>query len=62
MCIGNLFTLAGFKVIKSVPYIHKWPPFYKKVAKLGRNIFEIACRIYGRYERTWFQVHITAEK
>jgi len=62
MCIGNLFTLAGFKVIKSVPYIHKWPPRYKRIAKFGKNIFDIACRLYGRYERTWFQVHIVAEK
>ena len=62
MCIGNLFTLAGFKVINSVPYIHKWPPRYKRIAEFGRTIFDIACRLYGRYERTWFQVHIVAEK
>jgi len=62
MCIGNLFTLAGFKVIKSVPYIHKWPPHYMRIAKLGRKIFDIFCRIYGKCERTWFQVYIVAEK
>jgi len=26
MCIGNLDTEAGFSVIESRPYIHKWPP------------------------------------
>jgi len=62
MCIGNLFTLAGFKVIKSISYIHKWPPHYIKIARLGRKIFDIVCRLYGQYERTWFQVFIMAEK
>lgn len=59
---GNLFTLAGFSVIESKAYIHKWPPHYVEIAKLGRKIFDIACWIYGRYERTWFQVRIVAEK
>lgn len=63
MCIGNLFTEAGFSVIESKPYIHKWPPRYHLIAKIGgRNLFEIACRIYGRIERSWFQVRVIATK
>lgn len=63
MCIGNLFTEAGFSIIESKPYIHKWPPKYRLIAKLGgRILFEIACRIYGRIERSWFQVRVIAEK
>jgi SAM-dependent methyltransferase len=63
MCIGNLFTEAGFSVIESQSYIHKWPPKYRLIAKLGgRSLFEIACRIYGRIERSWFQVRVIAEK
>ncbi len=63
MCIGNLFTEAGFSVIESKPYIHKWPPKYKFIARVGgRRLFEIACRIYGRIERSWFQVGVIAEK
>jgi SAM-dependent methyltransferase len=63
MCIGNLFTEAGFSVIESKPYIHKWPPKYKFIAKVGgRRLFEIACRIYGRIERSWFQVRVIAKK
>ncbi len=63
MCIGNLFKEAGFNVIESKPYIHKWPPFYKIIAKWGgRFIFEILSRIYGRIETTWFQVLIRAVK
>jgi SAM-dependent methyltransferase len=63
MCIGNLFTEAGFSVIESQSYVHKWPPKYRLIAKLGgRSLFEIACRIYGRIERSWFQVRVIAEK
>ena len=63
MCIGNLLTLAGFSVIESKPYIHKWPPNYIKVAKFGgRMLFELSCRIYGQIKREWFQVRIIGEK
>ncbi|GHV74504.1 hypothetical protein AGMMS49940_18060 [Spirochaetia bacterium] len=49
MCIGNLFTLAGFSVIESRAYIHKWPPLYKKITKIGgRKIFDLFCRICGK--------------
>jgi SAM-dependent methyltransferase len=63
MCIANLFEEAGFSVIESEPYIHKWPPESRLIARLGgRRIFEMACRIYGRIERSWFQVRVVAEK
>ena len=63
MCIGNLFTEAGFSVIESKPYIHKWPPKHRFVVRVGgRRLFEIACRIYGRIARSWFQVRVIAEK
>jgi len=63
MCIGNLFTEAGFSVIESKPYIHKWPPKYRFIARVGgRKLFDLACRIYGRIERSWFQVRVVAEK
>jgi len=63
MDIGNLFVGAGFTIEEVKPYIHKWPPFYRKIAKWGgRHIFEICCKIYGRLERSWFQVRIVAHK
>lgn len=63
MCLGNLFTKAGFSTIESKAYIHKWPPKYQLIARVGgRKLFEIACRIYGRIERSWFQVRIVARK
>jgi len=63
MCIGNLFEEAGYSVIESKPYIHKWPPNHQLIARVGgRRLFEVACRLYGRIERSWFQVRVVAEK
>jgi SAM-dependent methyltransferase len=63
LTLGNLFTSAGFKVIKCVPFIHKWPPKYELFARLfGPNIFHLICRIYGRLETTWYQIRIEAIK
>lgn len=60
--LGNLFTEAGYSVEFARPYIHKWPPFYNKIAKLGWPLFNLACRIYGRIERSWYQVEVKAKK
>lgn len=63
MCLGNLFFEAGFSVIESKAYIHKWPPMYRYIAAWGRrHLFELACRIYGRLARSSFQVRVVAEK
>lgn len=63
MSIGNLFNEAGFDVIKSLPYKHKWPPNYEQIAKLfGRKIFNLSCKLYARWETTWYQVRVLAEK
>ncbi len=63
MCAGNLFTLAGFRVLESKPYIHKWPPHYMVYRKIfGEKIFHFICRIWARFERTWFQVRVIAVK
>ena len=63
MCIRNLFEEAGFAVVESKAFIHKWPPFHRLIARVaGRRLFDFACRIYGRMERSWFQVRIVAQK
>jgi hypothetical protein len=63
MSIGNLFTEAGYHVLESRAYIHKWPPKQQLIARYGgRKLFEIACRIYGRIDRSWYQVKVVAEK
>jgi SAM-dependent methyltransferase len=61
MNLGNLFVETGFEVIEVRPYIHKWPPFYQKIHKVfGWSVFNLLCRIWGRVERSWYQVEIVA--
>lgn len=64
MTLGNLFTEAGYKVIESRKLIHKWPPFYDKIAKAGgRRIFDMISTIYGFVTLPFsYQVKIIAEK
>lgn len=63
MCIGNLFTEAGFHLISVKPQIAKWPPGYQLIAKWGgKAIFKFASEIYGRLDRRWYQVKVVAEK
>jgi 2-polyprenyl-3-methyl-5-hydroxy-6-metoxy-1,4-benzoquinol methylase len=58
--LGNLFTEAGYRVEYSTPFIHKWPPHYRKISALGWPLFNLACRIYGQFERSSFQVELRA--
>ena len=63
MCIGNLFVEAGYLLLESKPYIHKWPPQYRLIARFGgRRLFEYACKFYGKLDRSWFQVKVIAER
>lgn len=63
MCAGNLFALAGFRVIESKPYIHKWPPHYLTFRRIfGEKLFHLICKVWARFERTWFQVRVVAVK
>jgi SAM-dependent methyltransferase len=48
MNLGNLFTMAGFKVIESKKFIHRWPPYYFRIYKVfGPKLFHLQCKIYG---------------
>lgn len=61
--LGNLLSEAGFRVIESKPYIHKWPPGWRKLIgfyRRNRAIFEMICRVSGRLRRSWFQVRAIA--
>jgi SAM-dependent methyltransferase len=64
MNLGNLFTEAGYKVLESKAFIHRWPPYYYKIAKLfGKAFFHFVSRIYGYVKRsTISQVRVVAEK
>lgn len=61
--IANLTQDAGFRVLSSEPFIHKWPPRFQMWAKLlGPSLFHLLCRFYGRWETSWTQVRLVAEK
>jgi SAM-dependent methyltransferase len=57
--IGNLVKAAGFEVVYSRPYMHKWPPrVAHRIAQLGRPTFNLASRVWGHIDRRWFQVEL----
>lgn len=63
MNLGNLFVAAGFKVLKTNPIIHKWPPFYKNIQKIfGWQVFNLICSLWGRIKNQSYQVEIIATK
>lgn len=63
MCLGNLFTRAGYEVISVTAIYSKWPPFYRQIRKWGGvALFKVCCMLYGQINRRWFQVKIVAVK
>jgi SAM-dependent methyltransferase len=63
MNLGNLLTSAGFKVLESKPFIHKWFPFHKTIKKfISWKTFHFLCKIYGRIDNRWNQVRAVATK
>ena len=65
ICIvpNNSVVEPGFTVINSRPYYHhKWLPHYQYIACFGWPLFHLACKVYARLERKWFQVEIIAKK
>ena len=63
MCLGNLFTEAGFKVIESKPYWLKNPPFSRMIAKIGgRALFDILAWLNARITQEDIEVIIAGCK
>jgi len=63
MCLGNLFVEAGYSLIESKAYIHKWPKRSVLIRRIGgRRLFDLVCRIYGRLSRSSFQVRAVGKK
>ncbi len=63
MCLGNILTEAGFSLVESKAYVHKWPPGYRTIARIGgRPLFDLACTFYGHLARSWFQVRAVGTK
>lgn len=63
MCLGNLFTRAGFEVLESKAYRHRWPPYFQQIQKLvGWSLFHIICRVWSRLRGKLYQVRCVAVK
>jgi SAM-dependent methyltransferase len=61
MCLGNLFTEAGYSVLESKPLWHSWPPQYQLIAKVGgRKLFDLTCWAYALLRFSYSQVRIVA--
>ncbi len=55
MCLGNLFKLAGYKVLKVETIYYRWPIIiYPRVYKwLGEKRFVKVSKFYARYLHYW---------
>lgn len=60
MNLGNIFTEAGYEVRYAKPYIHKWPRYSERIAKLGWTVFNLSCKIWARIDNGWAQVEVNA--
>ena len=63
MSFGNLFTRAGFEVLESKPFFHKWPPHYLLIQRIcGWTIFHAIARLYSHLARHYVQVRCVARR
>ncbi len=63
MCFGNLFSRAGFEIVESRPFFHKWPPYYQTIQRIfGWRGFHAIARIYAHLARHFIQVRCVARK
>ena len=61
MNLGNLFVQAGYEIISVKKMISKWPPLYETIQRfVGWNTFNFLCLLWGRVERSWYQVEVVA--
>ncbi|MEO6190186.1 MAG: class I SAM-dependent methyltransferase [Saprospiraceae bacterium] len=63
MNLGNIFTLAGFKVLEVQELKHRWPPYSITIRKwIGTTGFHLLSRIWARMSSEISQVRLVAEK
>jgi SAM-dependent methyltransferase len=61
--LGNLFTLAGFKVVEAKGLYYKWLLQFRPIQRyLGARIFHFASWLAGLWRREWSQVRLVATK
>lgn len=63
MNLGNMLTCAGFKIIYSHEYRHKWVPYQQQFTKLfGWKAFHLASKVWAHLDRSWSQSKALAIK
>jgi len=65
MNLGNALNEAGFKVLESKVYLHKWPPKWRKfvgVYKRNRALFDLLSRLTALVRWKSFQVRAVAQR
>ena len=63
MNLGNALVAAGFDVIESREFRHKWVPYQEKFTRLfGWKAFHLACRAWASIDRSWSQSRAIAIK
>lgn len=61
--LGNLALVAGFEVERADEIVHRWPPGWQTIRRLGgRRLFDLVCRLYGYLRRSRSQVRVVARK
>ena len=63
MNLGNILSAAGFDVIESREFRHKWVPYQEKFTRLfGWKAFHLASRVWARVDHSWSQSRAIAIK
>ena len=63
MNLGNILSRAGFEIIESLIFFHKWPPYYFFLKKIMPwFFFDFLCNIYSRIDTKWYQTRCLAKK
>jgi SAM-dependent methyltransferase len=61
--LGNLFKRAGFAVVESRPYIHRWPPGFAALQRrIGWRLWHVAAHVYGGLYWPLIQVRTVGRK
>lgn len=60
---GNLVRAAGFNVVRAEEIVHRWPPKWHLIQRLGGwRAFHTTARIWARLDRSRRQVRVVARK
>lgn len=63
MCLGNLFTKSGYRVVDCYSICHLWPPYFQTIRYvLGEKLFNTICWLYCKINNSLYQTCVVAVK